>query len=98
MTGLWLRVGTEETDEDVVVEDVIDTDVVEGDVDVEDTTDEIRDVVVDTVVLEELLLGDVPSGMHVAPRAEASLKSSTKSPLETPYFVAAAEEIVNVAL
>ncbi len=53
---------------------------------------------VDDTELEVLLGATVPIGAHVAPRDAASLKSSAKAPLETPYFVPAAAATVELPL
>ena len=51
------------------------------------------------LILEELLVELVVSkGAQIAPKAEASLKSSEKAPLETPNFVPLVEAISEVAL
>lgn len=52
-----------------------------------------------TVLVEDVLVGAVESrGRQVAPRALVSLKSSARAPLETPNFVPAVEEMVELAL
>ena len=69
------------------VEDVID-----------DALEDVEDCEVDTTELEVLLGATVPIGAHVAPREAGSLKSSANKPLLTPYFVPAAEAMVELPL
>ncbi len=72
---MWPSVGVAVADDEV---EVITTELEEL-----DTTEEELD---DTTELEVLLGTEVPSGEHVAPRAETSLKVSAEEPLTAPNF------------